>query len=230
MTARRKASAGLVRRGCRGEVLFLIGSAGSSARRGGSPSRGRAGRRRGGGLPRPGAARAGWSVVVSSRRRRSPRARPRRALGAEQPAAELGHLAAADLGGEGAVGGVEEVVALVEDVAQRRPVLAAAERGLDHDQGVVGDDEARGAGAADGVLDEAAAPVRAGGVDALAAAVGEAGDVAPGEQLGDPAGEVAALHVAVAGRERPSGRRGTGRRRRDGMAPLTASSWLSRQR
>ncbi|UZO97950.1 Hypothetical protein RMHFA_05761 [Roseomonas mucosa] len=131
-------------------------------------------------------------------------------LGAQQPAAQLGHLGAGKLGGEGGVGGIEDVVAFVEDIAHGGTVLAAAQRGLDHDQGVVGHDQLRPGGAADGMLHEAAAPVRAAGMDAFAAPVGEVGHRTVGEELGDPAGKVAALHVAVPRRHRPAGDQGDG--------------------
>ena len=129
------------------------------------------------------------------------------ALGAEQPAAQLGGLQPGQLGGEGAVGGVEQVVALVEHVAGRHgAVVQPAPGGLRHHQRVVGHHQLGGAGAADRVLDEAAPPVRAGGVDALAAPVGEAQRCMRGaEQFGEPAGQVAALDVAVVGRQRPAG-------------------------
>ena len=143
------------------------------------------------------------------------------ALGAEQPAAQLGRLDAGEFGGEGAVGGVEHVVALVEHVAHRhRVVVDAAPGRLRHHQGMVGHHQLGAAGAADGVLDEAAPPVRAGGVDALAAPVGEPAGQPGAEQLGKPARQVAALDVAVAGGQRPArhqaerhrrGRRGDGR-------------------
>ena len=100
------------------------------------------------GQPRPPVGRGQALARRSSRRRRaccasasspsrsvsalsSPRARlPRRALGAAHPAAQLGGLDAARARGERAVGRVEQVVALVEDVAQRarRVVVEAAHR------------------------------------------------------------------------------------------------------
>ena len=128
------------------------------------------------------------------------------ALGAEQPAAQLGGLQPRQLGGERAVGRVEHVVAFVEHVAGGHgAVVQPAPGGLGHHQRMVGDDQLCGARAADRVLDEAAPPVRAGGVDALAAPVGEAQDGGGAEQLGQPAGQVAALDVAIVGHQRPAG-------------------------
>ena len=62
-----------------------------------------------------------------------------------------------------------------------------------------------GAGAADGVFDEAAPPVRAGGMDALAAAVSQRSDQAAAVQLRQPAGQVAALDIPIVARHGPAG-------------------------
>ena len=127
------------------------------------------------------------------------------ALGAQQPAAHLRGLQARQFGGERAVGRVEHVVAFVEHVAGGHDaVVQPAPGGLGHHQRMVGDDELRGACAADRVLDEAAAPVRAGGVDALAAPVREAEDGGGAEQFAKPARQIAALDVAVVGHQRPA--------------------------
>ena len=100
-------------------------------------------------------------------------------LGAQKPAAEIGGLDAAQMRAEGAIGGVEQVMALVEDVAQRpRCVVEAAHRRLDHHQRVVGDHDVGLARAPDGALDEALPVMLAGRIDALAAPVGQAGDAA----------------------------------------------------
>ena len=128
------------------------------------------------------------------------------ALGAEQPAAHLGGLQPGELGGERAVRRIEHVMALVEHVtAWHDAVVQPAPRGLGHHQRMVGDHKLRGSRAADRVFDEAAPPVRAGGVDALAAPVGEAQDRRGAEQFGEPAGQIAALDVAIVGHQRPAG-------------------------
>ena len=68
-------------------------------------------------------------------------------------------------------------MALVEHVTRRhRVVVQPAPGRLGHHQRVIGDHQFGGAGAADRVLDEAAAVMGAGAMDALAAAVGERGD------------------------------------------------------
>ena len=86
-------------------------------------------------------------------------ARPRAgALGAEQPAAQFGHRGAGEFDREGAVGGVENMVAFVEHVAGGHVVVVEpAPDGLRHDQRVVGDHEIGLARVADDVLDDAAA-------------------------------------------------------------------------
>ena len=95
-------------------------------------------------------------------------------------------------------------MALVEDIAQRRTGILAAERGGDHHQGVVGDHDVGVAGLARRPLDEAFAVVGAGRIDALAAPVGQPERAAMAEQLDQPGGEIAADHVAVAAGERPA--------------------------
>ena len=127
------------------------------------------------------------------------------ALSAEQPAAQVGGLDAAQMRAEGAVGGVEEVMPLVEDVAERpRRVVEPAHRRLHHDQRMVGDHDVGLAGAADGALDEALPVVLAGRVDAFAAPVGEPRDAAAPQQVEQPGRQVAAHHVAVAAGQRPA--------------------------
>ena len=127
------------------------------------------------------------------------------ALGAQKPAPEVGGFDAAEMRGEGAVGGVEQVMALVEHVAQRpRGVVEAAHRRLHHDQRVVGDHDVGLAGAADGAFDEALPVVLARRVDAFAAPVGEPRDAAAAQKVEQPGRQVAAHHVAVAAVERPA--------------------------
>ena len=127
------------------------------------------------------------------------------AFGAQQPAAHLRGLEARQFGREGAIGRIEHVVAFVEHVAGgHHAVVQPAPGGLGHHQCMVRHDKLCGACAADRVLDEAAPPVRAGGVDALAAPVREAEDGRGAEQLRQPTGQIAALDVAVVGHQRPA--------------------------
>ena len=98
------------------------------------------------------------------------------------------------------------MVAFVEDVAGRHGVvIKPAPRGLSHHQSVVGDNEIGGARAPDCMLDKAAAPMRARGVNAFATAVGQRGNQGAPEQLRQPAWQIAALDVAVVGRHGPTG-------------------------
>ena len=107
---------------------------------------------------------------------------------------------------EGAVGGIEQVVPLVEDDAHHALPLGPASHRVDHHQRVIGNDEVGiGRGAA-GALDEAAAVVRAAGVDAFAAPIGQRTERGALEQCGEPARKVAADHVAVAGVGGPASR------------------------
>ena len=117
---------------------------------------------------------------------------------------------------------------LVEQDPARR-IFAGARR-IDHHQSVVGDHEVGFTARPLGALDEAAAVVRAAGVDAFAAAVGQRGRAGTAEQAREPAGQVAADHIAVFGISRPApdelGQNGG----RPANAPCSASSRLSRQR
>ena len=72
-----------------------------------------------------------------------------------------------------------------------------ASRGVDHDERVVGDDDVGLGTGAGGTFDEAFSVVRAAGIDALAAPVGERVGAGAAEQHGQPAGKVAADHVAI---------------------------------
>ncbi len=132
-----------------------------------------------------------------------PASRSARFLGSSQPPPKLGRLASGEVEREGAVGGIEKMVSLVEHVTNRQSLLVAAERGLDHHQGMVGDDDVRPSCFADRAFDEALAIVAARRVDALAARIGEIHRQRTPEQIGEPGREIAADHVAVAGRRRP---------------------------
>ena len=127
------------------------------------------------------------------------------ALGTQQPATHLRGLKARQFGGERAVRRVEHVVAFVEHVAGGHDaVVQPAPSGLGHHQRMVRHDKLCRARAANRVFDEAAPPVRAGGVDALAAPVREAENGGGAEQLGQPAGQIAALDVSIVGHQRPA--------------------------
>jgi hypothetical protein len=128
------------------------------------------------------------------------------------PAAQLRRLLARKAGGEGRIGGVEQVMAFVEHHAlqgRRLPVgllaprgAGAVEGGLGQHQSVVGDDDVGPAAGADRLLHETGAVVGAGSVDALAPPVDQVGRPGLrhwgyGEQVRQPGGEVAAGHVPV---------------------------------
>ena len=129
-------------------------------------------------------------------------------VGADDPTPKLGRLAGRKMGREGAVGGVEQVVALVEHVAGRRPafcVVPSAQGRLNHHQGVVGDDDVGATGPADRMFDETAPVVTASRINAFAPGVGQVGGQVGAQKVGQPGREIAADHVAVAGRKRPPG-------------------------
>ena len=118
-------------------------------------------------------------------------------LGAGDPAAQLASLAARQPHRKGIVGGLEQMVAFVENVTGRhRRIVQPAQRRLGHDQGMVGDDEARATRLANVLFDKAAVKMRAGGMHAFAAAVGERADPPAADQLGEPAGKIAAHQIS----------------------------------
>ncbi len=145
---------------------------------------------------------------------------PAPALRTPDPAAHFRRFGPRKGGGEGAVGGVEEMVPLVEHDATQAggfhiaPLAAggagAVEGGMAEHERVVGDHEVGRPGGAHRLFDEAGAIVLARGVDALAASVDEierpgARGRRHGEQGRQPRGEIAAGHVAVARRADPAG-------------------------
>ena len=134
---------------------------------------------------------------IGQPRRQSPAAAARLFLGAHDPAAQLDRLGPGQRGGEGAVGRLEHVVPFVEYDARRALCVIAAAGCVHHHERVVGDDEIGLRRGARCMLDEALPVMRAPGIDALAALVGQGGDAALADQRAEPAGQVAADHVAV---------------------------------
>ena len=153
------------------------------------------------GIERPSA------FVIVGRDVHQPRGKPappsaRAAFRADDPAPHLDRFLPAERDREGRIRGVEQMMALVEQDPPRR-VLAAA-RGVDHHQRMVGDDDVGLAARPLGALDEAAAVMRAAGIDALAAPVGQGRGAGAAEQARQPARQIAADHVAVLGVGRPA--------------------------
>ena len=139
--------------------------------------------------------------------RRGPRRRPREPFSGPtiQRLSSIASLPG-QRGGEGAVGRLEHVVAFVEHDPRRALRVVAAARGVDHHQRVVGDHQVGLRAGARGALDEALPVMRAAGIDAFAALVGQRADRAVAEQRAEPAGQVAADHVAVLADRPPSAR------------------------
>jgi len=96
------------------------------------------------------------------------------------------------------------MMALVEHIACRAAVGLAAPDGIDHHQSVVGDDDVGIGAGPRRALDEAFPVMRAAGIDALAAPVGQRGRAVAAEQGRQPAGQIAADHVAIGGIGRPA--------------------------
>ncbi len=93
------------------------------------------------------------------------------------------------------------MMALVEQDPSRR--ILAGPRRIDHHQRMIGDDDVGLAARPFGALDEAAAVMRAAGIDALAAPIGQGRGTGAAEQARQPARQIAADHVAVLGIGRP---------------------------
>ena len=120
----------------------------------------------------------------------------------DDPTPQFNRFLPAERDREGRIGGVEQMMTLVEQDSRRR-VLARPGR-VDHHQRMVGDDDVGFPAGAFGALDEAAAVMRAAGIDALSAPIGQRGCSGAAEQARQPAGQVAADHVAVLGIGRPA--------------------------
>ncbi len=147
----------------------------------------------------------------------------RTAFGSTDPTPQILHLDAGEQRRETGIRRVKQVMTFVEDVAyapfrwrvgglvDAQPIL----RRLGDDERMVGDDDGRVARAADSALDEADAVMRAGGIDAFAAPVGDfaqrhrgaeegrksrAGNIAVGCRA-DPARDEAERHGALSGRQ-----------------------------
>jgi hypothetical protein len=144
----------------------------------------------------------GGALVVIAGDIRQPRRKPapppaRLAFRADHPAAQLDRLGPGQRRAERAVGRVEHMVPFVEHDARGALRRIAPARGVDHDQRVVGDHQLGLGTGASGPLDEAFAIMRAAGIDAFAALVGQRGNAALAEQRAQPAGQIAADHVAI---------------------------------
>src|SRR5437762_10453659 len=97
------------------------------------------------------------------------------------------------------------MMAFVEHIAGRYAgIVDPAKRGLRHDQRVVRDNKPRVPRRPHILLDKAAAEMRAGSVDALAAPVGQRIDPAAPDQLGEPAWKIAGDEIARRGRADPA--------------------------
>ena len=142
-------------------------------------------------------------ALVQSARPRPP------ALGTAQPAAQFRHLGAREMRAEGGVRRVEHMMAFVEHETQaavgrdvvRIGVADAVLRRMRHDERVVGDHHRRVARAPEALLDEAGPVMRTGGIDALAAPVGQ---LAHRNRRGEERGKLRARQVAVLRRRNPA--------------------------
>ena len=96
------------------------------------------------------------------------------------------------------------MMALVEHDPRGARIGVASARRIDHHQRMVGDHEVGLRRIARAAFDEAFAVMRAAGIDAFAALVGQCGNPALAEQRAQPAGQVATDHVAILRIGRPA--------------------------
>ena len=120
----------------------------------------------------------------------------------DDPAPHLDRFLAGQRDRKSRIGGVEQMMAFVEQDPRR--CIGAPARGIDHHQGMIGDDDIGFAPGAFGALDEAFAIMRAAGIDAFAAAIGQRRCTGAAEQARQPAGQIATDHIAVLGVSRPA--------------------------
>jgi hypothetical protein len=94
--------------------------------------------------------------------------------------------------------------------------IFAGAGGLHHGQRMIGDDDIGMGGGAGAMFDEAFAEMRTGGINALAAPIGERRRAIAAKQSGQPARQIAANHVTIARVCRPArhqlGQRGSAAR------------------
>ena len=110
--------------------------------------------------------------IGQPRREPAPPAAPGRAFRAEQPVLQFHRLAAGQRHRERCIGGGEQVMAFVEHQPGEAAAFRPAARRVDHHQRVIGDHQIGLSAGPCRAFDEAAAIMRAGGIDALAAPVG----------------------------------------------------------
>ena len=186
-------------------------------RRVGQPSAGQGGGGAAGGAAasaRPASSPSSRSSAALAGRARGAAPRPRRRRASAAARRPRRRVRCAP---KGAVGGVEQVMALVEHVAQRRvsPSSSAAASPPGSSPARGWRSRCRPAGAADGLLDEALAVVLAGRSRCTrrAGRPGRRDAAAARGRSSSQAGQVAADHVAVAAWPAPSAPAGRGRQR-----------------
>ena len=93
---------------------------------------------------------------------------------------------------------------LVKDDSGRLHRVIASARRVDHNERMIGDDKVSLRAVATGALDEAFAVMRAPGIDAFAALVGQRRNSSFAEKSAEPAGQISADHVPILRERRPA--------------------------
>src|SRR6185437_10889728 len=112
-------------------------------------------------------------------------------LRAKNPAPQLGGFLPGQRQRKRRVGGIEQMMALVEYEPRRQiGIVEAAQRRLHHHQRVIGDNDAGTPRATYALFDEAFVIMRTGRMDTLAAPVGETDAARAPDQVGQPARKI----------------------------------------
>ena len=135
-------------------------------------------------------------------------------LGAADPVTKLGCLLRAEIERKGTVGGIEQMMSLIEDIAHRASPLAASlvirvrrrrVGGIDHHQRMIADHDIGAAGPAHRFLDKTSVVMAAGAVDTFAAPVGKADCLGPSGKVGQPGRKGRTCQIAIIRRPGPAG-------------------------
>src|SRR5690606_6535937 len=137
---------------------------------------------------------------------KSPPASAVAAFRSDNPAADLYAFLSRQACGKHRIGSIEQMMAFVKDQACGRVLLITASAqssaqspsgGIDHDQRMIGYDNIGLLAGAGGFFDEAFAVMGAARINTFASPVGQRSGSVAAEQCRQPAGQVAANHIAV---------------------------------
>ena len=141
---------------------------------------------------------------IGQTRSKTAPAAPVLALWPDDPTAQLNRFIAGKFSCKGGIGSVENVVAFVKDNARRALGMIAASCCIDHHQGMVGNNQIGLSRSASRALDKALLVMRASGINAFTALIGEGSNCALAKERSEPSGQIAADHIAIAAKRGPA--------------------------